>query len=651
MRKVFIPETIGSSKIVSHGQITSLENGFSLPSNEGFTIYARPKSGVTISTPDIILNTRCMADDKSSDIPVTLNEWNKLYLESISPDNKILESVDLYWGAGCAITKGAGKYYTVPKAKSLRYLGEAQALVTAGSGTGTIKYRLDGGAWSENVPTATEVGTYRVDYKMDGNDLYEACKGGTVVCTIVEKIVNDPTIELTPSSFTYNGEPCIPSVVVKDGQRVIPASEYSVEITNNVNAGTASVVIKDNIAGNYEVLGSTTFNIAKAVRTISFTSAPSSVDVGNTVEVAAVVSAGGGNISYFSSDENVATVDDNVVTGVSAGTCNIIASIAANENFEGATAQYQISAVPNEDYSAEYLTFIPVEDSTFSFSKAGLSYSTDNGSTWTALDTGGTTPTVAAGSKILWKNNTTLTPSSSDGIGTFSSNKNFDVQGNIMSLYYGDNFVGQTSLSGKGYAFEVLFRNGKIRNANNLILPATTLATDCYNSMFRGCTSLTTAPELPATTLANDCCNSMFRECTSLTTAPELPATTLAQYCYNNMFYGCTSLTTAPELPATTLDVQCYFNMFRGCTSLTTAPELPATTLTTNCYNNMFNGCTHLNYVKMLATNISASGCFTNWLSNVAAIGTFVKAEGVTIPSGASGIPDGWTVETYTPSN
>jgi hypothetical protein len=34
----------------------------------------------------------------------------------------------------------------------------------------------------------------------------------------------------------------------------------------------------------------------------------------------------------------------------------------------------------------------------------------------------------------------------------------------------------------------------------------------------------------------------MFYGCTSLTTAPVLPATTLASSCYNGMFRGCTSL-------------------------------------------------------------------------------------------------------------
>ena len=348
-------------------------------------------------------------------------------------------------------------------------------------------------------------------------------------------------------------------------------------------------------------------------------------------------------------------------------------------------------------YSKDYLTFIPIEDSTFGFSKAGLSYSLDNGKTWTELAANGTTPKVAAGSKIMWKNNTTLTPSLGVGIGSFSSSKAFDAQGNIMSLLFGDNFANQTSLSGYNCAFQNLFVSSKVRDAEKLILhittlapycycfmfngckslitaptlPATTLAEYCYDAMFQGCTSLTTAPTLPATTLAEYCYSEMFRNCTSLTNAPELPATTLAEHCYSAMFLGCTSLTNAPELPSTTLAENCYSSMFysctsltnaptlpattlvrgcydamfRYCTSLTNAPELPATTLVLMCYRSMFNSCTSLNYVKMLATDISASYCLSDWLKDVSAEGTFVKADGVEIPEGDSGIPNGWTVQ------
>ncbi len=174
-------------------------------------------------------------------------------------------------------------------------------------------------------------------------------------------------------------------------------------------------------------------------------------------------------------------------------------------------------------------------------------------------------------------------------------------------------------------------------------LPATTLAVSCYAGMFDGCKSLTSAPALPATTLAAYCYNSMFSGCTSLTTAPALPVTRLAFSCYNYMFSGCTSLTSAPALPATTLAVYCYYSMFSGCTSLTTAPALPATTLAFGCYAYMFSGCSKLSSVTIKAEN-TASNAFDDWLEGVASTGTIRKKSSLTLETGASGIPSGWTV-------
>ena len=343
-----------------------------------------------------------------------------------------------------------------------------------------------------------------------------------------------------------------------------------------------------------------------------------------------------------------------------------------------------------------YLTFTALEDGVFSMTN-NIDYSLDSGNTWATLSKNTNTPTIHSGEKVMWK--AQLTPTSAKGIGTFSSTEPYEVEGNIMSLLFGDNFENQTDLTGfNSYVFTGLFSgNTGLMSAENLELPATTLARGCYvnmfngctrlttapelpattmaiysyqgmfrnctsltiapklsattlemgcyTSMFKGCTSLTTAPELPATTLAEACYDSIFMGCTSLTTAPELPATTLAASCYNQMFSNCTSLTTAPELSATTLAINCYSFMFKGCTSLTSAPELPATTLNDYCYSYMFQGCASLNYIKMLATsNLSASNCLRDWVSGVAATGTFVKAASATLPRGTSGIPSGWTV-------
>ena len=241
-----------------------------------------------------------------------------------------------------------------------------------------------------------------------------------------------------------------------------------------------------------------------------------------------------------------------------------------------------------------YLTIEALEDGlTASLSTNACEYCVDGDGNWKSLAAGNATESINTGQTLSFRGN--LKPNSSNGIGTFTINKKCNLKGNVMSMLFGDNAAHSYSLRGKDYAFYKLFYECKtIINANNLSLPATTLAYNCYGYMFYNCSSLTTAPELPATTLAS--------------------------YCYYYMFYNCTSLTTAPELPATTLIERCYDNMF--------------------CY------CNKLNYIKMLATNISANSCLNDWVLGVSRTGTFIKNAAMTsLPTGASGIPSGWTVQ------
>ena len=206
---------------------------------------------------------------------------------------------------------------------------------------------------------------------------------------------------------------------------------------------------------------------------------------------------------------------------------------------------------------------------------------------------------------------------SGTNFGTFVIKGMCNLRGNCMSMIFGDSGYKNNDLSRLYQPFCAMFENcNGIVSVDPTFLPATTLAPDCYNAMFRGCTSLTTAPALPATTLANGCYNSMFYGCSSLTTAPELPATTLANGCYNSMFHSCTNITTAPSLPATTLTYSCYDSMFYGCTSLTTAPQLPSTILVSNCYQDMFNGCTSLTTAPALPATILAYDCYDSMFYN-----------------------------------
>lgn len=219
-----------------------------------------------------------------------------------------------------------------------------------------------------------------------------------------------------------------------------------------------------------------------------------------------------------------------------------------------------------------------------------LEYSRD-GKVWTlwAFET----ITVNKGDYVLFRgNNPNGISRSSENYSTFAGSGQFSLDGNIMSILYADDYTERVVVT--NYCFHRLFyNNSSIYDAEKLIIPATTLANYCYDSMFRGCSSLTTAPALPATALSPYCYYYMFEECSSLTTAPELPATTLANYCYDQMFSSCSNLSSI------------------------------------------------VTYATSWNTRYAS-----NWLSGVSSTGDFYNLGGAEIPTGASGIPLGWTVHT-----
>lgn len=208
----------------------------------------------------------------------------------------------------------------------------------------------------------------------------------------------------------------------------------------------------------------------------------------------------------------------------------------------------------------------------------------------------------------------------------------FKISGNIMSLIDSANYKELTSVNTSAFGY-LFYNNSWLIDAQNLYLPATTLAQYCYYSMFEGCSSLTTVPELPATTLSDSCYKRMFAGCTSLINTSALLATTLRQHCYESMFENCTSLVNAPALTATTLADYCYQSMFSGCTSLTTTPELPATTLTNYCYEHMFLRCSSLTTTPKLPAITLATSCYYGMFSLCSSLTTAPELSATTLAS------------------
>ena len=365
--------------------------------------------------------------------------------------------------------------------------------------------------------------------------------------------------------------------------------------------------------------------------------------------------------AYYSDGTTVDVTSEATITGsqvipsTNIGEVHSAGTLTLTASYSGFTATGNVTIYQEAvDFSTESLTFNILSAGTINWTASKtdvtktIDYKLNNGE-WTSItsNTGSSAPTIEvnSGDKLQFKGNNVQYGASSSSYITFSgSTAGFEVEGNIMSLINGANFDTLTTLQ-DSYTFYSLFKgcNG-LTSAQNLILPAMTLANNCYDSMFNGCTSLTTAPALPATTLANGCYGNMFNGCTNLTTAPALPATKLAKDCYSSMFSKCDSLITAPVLPASETLHGCYWFMFSSCYSLTTAPAILATTLKSfSCYG-MFGYCRNLNYIKCLATEIESNST-SSWVSGVASTGTFVKASSMdNWTTGDNGIPSGWTV-------
>ena len=135
-----------------------------------------------------------------------------------------------------------------------------------------------------------------------------------------------------------------------------------------------------------------------------------------------------------------------------------------------------------------YLSFKFVTDGTVKWQnvKGDIEYSKNGGSTWTAFN--GATVSATTGDEIWFKGSLTggCGANTEKSSSKFYTSGYFFASGNIQSLcgFYNTLQV---------YHFSYLFSKCSFLNIdenNKLLLPATTLADSCYNSMFQGCASL-----------------------------------------------------------------------------------------------------------------------------------------------------------------
>ena len=271
------------------------------------------------------------------------------------------------------------------KAPVISYSKEqGKVTITSDTENANIYYTLNG-----DIPNTLYVEPFSVTDQQTVKAI--AKKTGLLDSEIaIVKVVLNPTITIAENEFTYNGSAKEPAVnIVKDGDTTIPASEYTVTYSNNINASSEAVVtITDNPGGNYIVYGSANFTINPKVVTITAHNASktydgtaltengftaSELETGDTHTFTVTITEGS-TITNAGTEPNViATVDGSAVTtGTETAIGNYLVTTV------NGTLTISPKSIGNGDTAAEGITVEMTEDGSLSAVKDGSTTLVEN---------------------------------------------------------------------------------------------------------------------------------------------------------------------------------------------------------------------------------------------------------------------------------
>ena len=121
----------------------------------------------------------------------------------------------------------------------------------------------------------------------------------------------------------------------------------------------------------------------------------------------------------------------------------------------------------------------------------------------------------------------------------FSVSGGYLIQGNLMSLYLGDGFYEVRDID---FPVSLSFQNDTNLTSNSTIINLNSTKEAFGNSMFSGCTSLTSAPMICIKHAGNNALKNMYAGCTNLGGFSDMVISTCGDNFAENMFSGCTSL-------------------------------------------------------------------------------------------------------------
>ena len=263
--------------------------------------------------------------------------------------------------------------------------------------------------YSNNINAGTA--TVTITDKSGGNYTVS----GSKTFTIQPKVVTNPTITLSQTSYTYNGSARTPNVTsVKDGNNTIASSEYTVGYSNNINAGTATVTISDKTGGNYQVSGTKNFTINKANCTVTNAPTPKSLTFngnknsynGSAQTLVNAGTASGGTMKYRVGNGSWST---NLPSATNAGTYTVYYKAAGDgvNYIDSAEGSIQVTIAKADGFIESTIT-------TYNMNAFGG----NTGTVYASGELSGYVQTNAMGKNMSLTSNNTTPPSYSVSVST-----------------------------------------------------------------------------------------------------------------------------------------------------------------------------------------------------------------------------------------
>ena len=247
----------------------------------------------------------------SSEIPTAANAGEYTVYYKVLGDDSHSDLIDDEKQQLTVTIAKADAQVTAPTAKTgLRYNGESQALIVAGSALGaTIEYKFGDGEWTTDIPTATDAGEYTVVYKAVADANYNVVDTEQQLTVTIAKADAQVTAPTAKTGLRYNGES---QALIVAGSALGATIEYkfgdgewTTDIPTATDAGEYTVVYRAVADANYNVVdgeNKLSITIAKIADSIDFSLDNVTVRCGDSVPELTATSASGTAVTFTYSD-------------------------------------------------------------------------------------------------------------------------------------------------------------------------------------------------------------------------------------------------------------------------------------------------------------------------------------------------------------